>query len=229
MASARELGETVGVASACAALNVPRSSFYRRSSTSRQAIAPQRRSAPTRALALDERANVLSVLNSERFMDQAPRQVYAALLDEGTYLCSVRSMYRLLEQAGQVRERRDQLRHPTYQRPELVASAPNQIWSWDITKLLGPEKWTYFYLYVFLDIFSRYVVAWMVATREANELAKRLIEDACRVHTSQPGQVTIHADRGSSMTSKSVALLLADLGVSKSHSRPHVSNDNPYS
>jgi len=190
---------------------------------------PQRRPAPARALALDERANILSVLNSERFMDQAPRQVYAALLDEGTYLCSVRSMYRLLERAGQVRERRDQLRHPTYQRPELVASAPNQIWSWDITKLLGPEKWTYFYLYVILDIFSRYVVAWMVATREANELAKRLIEDACRMQNIQPGQLTIHADRGSSMTSKSVALLLADLGVSKSHSRPHVSNDNPYS
>jgi putative transposase len=229
MQFARELGETVGVASACAALAVPRSSFYRCSSVRLPTSAAEPRPAPARALTAQERAAVVGVLNSERFMDQPPRQVYATLLDEGTYLCSVRSMYRLLEAEGQVRERRDQLRRPTYQRPELVATAPNQVWSWDITKLLGPEKWTYFYLYVILDIFSRYVVAWMVATREANELAKRLIEDACASQGIQPGQLTVHADNGPSMTAKSVALLLADLGVTKSHSRPHVSNDNPYS
>lgn len=228
MAVARQLGETVGVASACAALNVPRSSFYRRSAP-REDVSRQPRPTPARALSPQERDGVISVLNSDRFMDQPPREVYASLLDEGTYLCSVRTMYRLLERAGQVRERRDQLRHPTYQRPELVARAPNQVWSWDITKLLGPVKWSYFYLYVILDIFSRYVVAWMVATREANELASRLIEDACAMQRIQPGQLTVHADRGPSMTSKPVALLLADLGVIKSHSRPHVSNDNPYS
>jgi len=225
----QQLGEAVGMAKACAAVGVPRASFYRRSSGSRPAAVPRRRPAPARALAPQERADLVGVLNSERFMDLTPRQVYATLLDEGTYLCSVRTMYRVLEQAGATRERRDQLRHPTYRRPELVANAPNQIWSWDITKLLGPAKWTYFYLYVILDIFSRYVVAWMVATREAHELARRLIEDACTMQKIQFGQLTIHADRGSSMTSKSVALLLADLGVGKSHSRPHVSNDNPYS
>jgi len=226
MQLARELGETVGVASACAALNVPRSSFYR-SSSARPPTQP--RPTPARALTAQERRDVVGVLNSERFMDQAPRQVYATLIDEGTYLCSVRTMYRILGAEGQIRERRDQLRHPTYQRPELVATAPNQVWSWDITKLLGPEKWTYFYLYVIIDIFSRYVVAWMVATREANELAKRLIEEACASQGIQPGQLTVHADNGPSMTSKNVALLLADLGITKSHSRPHVSDDNPYS
>lgn len=228
MQFARELGKNVGVASACAALNVPRSSFYR-CSKGGPPTKPVPRSTPQRALTAQERADVVGVLNSERFMDQPPRQVYATLLDEGTYLCSVRTMYRLLEAEEQVRERRDQLCHPTHQRPELVASAPNQVWSWDITKLLGPAKWTYFYLYVILDIFSRYVVAWMVATRESNELARRLIEEACTTQGIQPGQLTVHADNGPSMTAKSVALLLADLGVTKSHSRPHVSNDNPYS
>jgi len=229
MQIARELGETVGVASACVALDVPRSSFYRCSSVRPPTPAEQPRPTPARALTAQERADVVGVLNSERFMDQPPRQVYATLIDEGTYMCSVRTMYRVLEAEGQVRERRDQLRHPTYRRPELVATAPNQVWSWDITKLLGPEKWTYFYLYVILDIFSRYVVAWMVATREANELAGRLIEEACTTQGIQRGQLTIHADNGPSMTSKNVALKLADLGITKSHSRPHVSNDNPYS
>jgi len=221
----RELGRTVGVASACGALNVPRSSFYRFG----RIQPPPARSTPPRALTAHERADVVGVLNSERFMDQPPRQVFASLLDEGKYLCSVRTMYRILAANGQLRERRDQLCHPTYRRPELVATAPNQVWSWDITKLLGPVKWTYFYLYVILDIFSRYVVAWLVANRESNELAKRLIEEACGSQGIQPGQLTIHADRGASMMSKNVALLLADLGVAKSHSRPHVSNDNPYS
>jgi putative transposase len=172
---------------------------------------------------------VIETLHSERFMDKAPAQVWATLLDEKTYLCSPRTMYRILAEHGEVRERRNQLRHPNYTKPELLAEAPNQVWSWDITKLLGPVKWTYFYLYVILDIFSRYVVGWMVAHRESAALARRLIETACRNQSIEPGQLTIHADRGASMRSKSLALLLADLGVTKTHSRPHVSNDNPYS
>jgi putative transposase len=151
------------------------------------------------------------------------------LLDEGEYHCSIRTMYRLLDEHGEVRERRDQLTHPPYQKPELMATARNQLWSWDITKLLGPAKWTYFYLYVLLDVFSRYVTGWMVAYRESAELAKRLIEESCKKQHIQPGQLTLHADRGTSMSSKPVAFLLADLGVTKTHSRPHVSNDNPYS
>ena len=151
------------------------------------------------------------------------------LLDEGTYVCSPRTMYRLLAAAGETRERRRQLIHPPYQKPELLATQPNEVWSWDITKLRGPVKWSYFYLYVILDIFSRYVVGWMVAHRESSLLAKRLIEDTCRKERVERGQLTIHADRGSSMTSKPVALLLADLGVTKTHSRPHVSDDNPFS
>jgi putative transposase len=151
------------------------------------------------------------------------------LLDEGEYHCSIRTMYRLLDEHGEVRERRDQLTHPPYQKPELMATASNQLWSWDITKLLGPAKWSYFYLYVLLDVFSRYVTGWMVAYRESAELAKRLIEESCKKQQIQPGQLTLHADRGTSMRSKPVALLLADLGVTKTHSRPHVSDDNPFS
>jgi len=176
-----------------------------------------------------ERQNVLSVLHSERFSDKAPAEVYATLLDEGTYLCSMRTMYRILKTCGEVRERRNQLRHPPYKKPELLATQPNQVWSWDITKLLGPATWTYFQLYVILDIFSRYVVGWMVAHRESAALAERLIRETCEKEAVAPGQLTIHADRGSSMTSKPVAFLLADLGVLKTHSRPHVSDDNPYS
>ena len=168
-------------------------------------------------------------MHSDRFMDQAPHEIYATLLDEGRYLCSVRTMYRILEQESEVRERRDQLRHPAYAKPELLATAPNQVWSWDITKLLGPAKWTYFYLYVILDIFSRYVVGWMLAGRESATLAQRLIEETCHKQAIAPDQLTIHADRGSSMTSKPVAFLLADLGITKTHSRPHTSNDNPFS
>jgi putative transposase len=150
-------------------------------------------------------------------------------LDEGLYHCSIRTMYRLLEVRGESRERRDQLTHPPYQKPELLATAPNQLWSWDITKLLGPAKWNYFYLYVILDVFSRYVFGWMVAPRESAELAKRLIEDSCAKQNIQRGQLTVHADHGSAMTSKPVAFLMADLGVTKTHSRPYVSDDNPYS
>jgi putative transposase len=171
---------------------------------------------------------VLTQLHGPRFVDHAPREIYATLLDEGHYLCSPRTMYRLLAAAHEVRERRNQLRHVA-PRPELLATRPNEVWSWDITKLLGPAKWTYYYLYVILDIFSRYVVGWMVAHAEGAGLAERLIAAACETQGIGPGQLTVHADRGSSMTSKAVALLLADLGITRTHSRPHVSNDNPFS
>jgi putative transposase len=182
-----------------------------------------------RALSMAEQQTVLDVLHSPRFQDAAPAAVYATLLDEGTYLASERTMYRLLASEGETRPRRDQLVHPTYSKPELLATAPNQVWSWDITKLLGPAKWTYFYLYVILDVYSRYVVGWMVAHREQADLAERLIAETIAKQEIPAGQLTLHADRGASMTSKPVAFLLADLGVTKTHSRPHVSNDNPYS
>jgi putative transposase len=169
------------------------------------------------------------VLNSEAFQDKSPREVYATLLDEGRYLCYWRTMYRILAEHDEIRERRNQLQHPTYTKPELLATGPNQLWSWDITKLHGPGKWTYYYLYVILDVFSRYVVGWMIAERESAELAEQLIAETCIKQDIQRDQLTIHADRGSAMTSKPVALLLSDLGVTKTHSRPHVSNDNPYS
>ena len=172
---------------------------------------------------------VLETLHSARFFDAAPAQVHATLLDEGTYLCSPRTMDRLLDAAGEIRERRDQVRRPHSAAPELLATRPNEVWSWDITKLLGPVKWTYFYLYVILDIFSRYVVGWMLAARESAALAARLIAETCAKQGIAPGQLTVHADRGAAMTSKPVAVLLADLGVTKTHSRPHVSNDNPFS
>jgi putative transposase len=229
MIAAHQLGQKVGRAAACRALHVPRASLYRHLRPSEPAAPPAPRPSPPRALAPAERQQVLDQLHSERFRDRAPAEVFATLLDEGTYLCSIRSMYRILEQDGEVCERRDQLRHPNYQKPQLLATAPNQVWSWDITKLLGPVKWSYFYLYVILDIFSRYVVGWMVAERESAELAKRLIGETCRKQNIAPDQLTIHADRGTSMTSKPVALLLADLGVTKTHSRPHVSDDNPFS
>jgi putative transposase len=169
------------------------------------------------------------VLHEPRFVGLALAEVYATLLDEGRRLCSVRTMHRMLAENTELRERRDQLRHPSYERPELLATAPSQLWSWDITKLAGPAKWTYYYLYVILDVFSRYVVGWMVAHRESSALAHRLIRETCRRQGIEPGQLTLHADRGSSMTSKPVAFLLADLGVTKTHSRPHVSDDNPFS
>jgi len=231
MQAAEELCATSGTLPACRALGVVRATLYRhrgRIACPVIEVHAQSRSYP-RALHAEEQQAVLAELHSERFVDQAPTAVYAGLLDEGRYLCSVRTMYRLLAAAGEVRERRDQLRHPAYAKPELLATRPNEVWSWDITKLLGPAKWTYFYLYVLLDIFSRYVVGWMVAHRESATLAKKLIEESSTKQSIQPGQLTVHADRGSSMTSKPVALLLADLGVTKTHSRPHVSNDNPYS
>ncbi len=169
------------------------------------------------------------MLHEDRFVDKAPAEVYAALLDEGIYLCSIRTMYRILRARGETKERRNQLKHPQYKKPELLAIAPNQVWSWDITKLKGPVKWTYFYLYAVIDIFSRHAVGWMVAHREASELAKDLISRTCSRQKIQMDQLLIHSDRGSPMTSKAVALLMSDLGITKSLSRPHVSNDNPYS
>ena len=227
MAAAEEIARTIGVAPACDALTVSRASLYR--SRRPQLEVPRSRPSPQRALSVPERQVVLGALHSDRFVDRAPAQVWAELIDDRTYYCSIRTMYRLLAENGEVRERRDQLRHPSYQKPELLATAPNQVWSWDITKLRGPVKWTCYHLYVVLDIFSRYVVGWMVAFKESATLAKRLIEESCRKQGIVAGQLTVHADRGTSMTSKPVALLLSDLGVTKTHSRPHVSNDNPYS
>jgi len=228
--SAERLGETVGVSTACQALDVPRASLYR----DRRIIEPELQplpepATPPRALSQTEKIEIRQILNSQRFQDSAPREVYATLLDEGQYLCSWRTMYRILDANDEVRERRNQLRHPKYVKPELLATKPNELWSWDITKLLGPAKWTYYYLYVILDVFSRFVVGWMITERESASLAKELIAETCARQGIQPDQLTIHADRGSSMTSKPVAFLLADLGVTKTHSRPHVSNDNPYS
>lgn len=217
---------TLGTAAACDALGVARASVYRRRQPARP---PAARPTPPRALDRGERQTVLETLNGERFLDQAPAQVHATLLDEGTYLCSPRTMYRLLDAAGEIKERRDQVRRPHFAAPELLATRPNEVWSWDITKLLGPVKWTYFYLYVILDIFSRYVVGWMIAPHESAALAERLIAETCAKYGIQPGQLTLHADRGGAMRSKPVALLLADLGVVKTHSRPYVSNDNPFS
>ena len=208
---------------------MPRASLYGQLQGATELSGGVVRPSPGRALSADEREMVLQLLRSERFVDQSPGEVYATLLDEGRYVCSLRTMYRLLAENGEVRERRDPLRHPPYEKPELLATAPNQVWSWDITKLLGPVKWTYYYLYVILDIFSRYVVGWMVAHRESAELARRLIAATARKQGVRPGQLTVHADRGSSMTSKPVGLLLSDLGITKTHSRPHVSDDNPYS
>jgi putative transposase len=219
------LAAQVGWQPACEALSVSRATVYR---WRRPPAAARSRPRPARALTSGEHAAVVAQLHSPRFVDSAPREIYATLLDEGQYLCSPRTMYRVLAAANEVKERRNQLRHVA-PRPELLATGPNEVWSWDITKLLGPAKWTYYYLYVILDIFSRYVVGWMVAHAESAHLAERLIAASCETQGIAPGQLTIHADRGTSMTSKVVALLLADLGVTRTHSRPHVSNDNPFS
>jgi len=233
-AAVLELAPLIGTVAACSAAGRPRASHYRRHRVS--AVSP--RPAPIAhvdrvqpaALSCGERAEVLAVLHSERFADAAPAQVWATLLDEGMYLGSQSTFYRLLRTVhGDVRERRSQASHPAKVKPELVAHGPNQVWSWDITKLHGPAKWTYFYLYVVLDVFSRKTVGWMIATRESATLAEQLLAATITAENVPAGQLTIHADRGSSMASKPVALLLADLGVTKTHSRPRVSNDNPYS
>jgi putative transposase len=223
-----ELTPLVGTRPACRALGAAPATIYRR----RRPPEPRPRGprpVPARALTAPEREAVLAELRSERFVDCSPAQVWATLLDEGRYLASERTMYRLLAANGELRERRDQLTHPAYERPELLAERPNEVWSWDITKLLGPAKWTYFYLYAILDVFSRYCVGWTVQHRESGPVAEQLIAQACEQQQIARGQLTVHADRGSSMTSKPVAFLLADLGVTKTHSRPYTSTDNPYS
>lgn len=220
------LAPLVGVVAACLTLGVNRAKYYR---AKKPRPEPKARPRPARALTDEERAHVLAILDSEEFMDLAPAQVYAKLLEDGTYQCSERTMYRVLAQHAQVRERRAQRRHPEYVKPQLVATAPNQVWSWDTTKLPGPTKGTYFTLYVILDIFSRYIVGWQVTRRESAAVAQKLIEACCKKQRVTPGQLTIHADRGSPMVAKSTAQLYVDLGVAKSHSRPRTSNDNPYS
>jgi putative transposase len=225
------LSPIVGTAVACGALGQPRSSWYRAHRRSPAPPGPPRpapRPQP-RALQPAERQQVLEVLHTERFWDAAPASVYATLLDEGVYLASISTMYRLLRAASETGDRRRHATHPPRVKPELLASGPNQCWSWDITKLAGPARWTWYYLYVILDVFSRYVVGWMVAAREAAALAERLLAETIAAQGVESDQLTVHADRGTSMTAKPVALLLADLGVTRSHSRPHVPDDNPYS
>lgn len=218
-------------AGACAALGLSRASVHRHRTRQDRPhpIPAQPRPKPKRALTEEQRELVLALLREPRFVDQAPAEIYATLLDEGIYHCSIRTMYRILDANGEIQERRRQLRHPVYQKPELMAERPNEVWSWDITKLMGPAKWTYFYLYVIIDIFSRRVVGWCVADTESAILFKPLFEDTLAKHLVLPGQLTLHADRGASMKAKATTLMLADLGVTKSHSRPHTSNDNPFS
>ncbi len=229
MDAAETLAPNVGTAAACRAMGVARATLYRRRRPTVPRDETHSKRRQPRALAHGERQAVLSVLHSPRFIDKAPAAVYAALLDEGTYHCLIRTMYRILHNHDEVRERRNQLRHPNYKKPQLLATGPNQVWSWDITKLLGPAKWTYYYLYVILDIYSRYTVGWMLASRENADLARRLIRESIDRQSVNPGKLIIHSDRGPSMKSHTVGQLLATLGVTKSHSRPHVSNDNPFS
>jgi putative transposase len=229
MQNAQQMAKEMPITQACQALKVPRSTFYRqRHGQNKRKTAV--RAKPARALSEAERENVRDILNSDRFQDKSPYQVYASLLDDKqTYLCSISSMYRILHEYDEVRERRKQRQHPHYVKPELLATQPNQLWSWDITKLLGSAKWTYYYMYVILDVFSRYVVGWLISEQESAQLAEQFIAESCFKQNICQDQLTLHADRGSSMTSKKVAHLLADLGVTKTHSRPYTSNDNPYS
>ena len=229
MIAVEQLAQEVGTSKACDALSVSRASLYRQRERQTEPArdAPQRTS--PRALTGAEREQVRQTLYSERFMDKSPYQVYATLLDDSEYLCSVRTMYRILSDDNANKERRNQLKRPNYIKPELLATDPNQVWSWDITKLKGPEKWTYYYLYVILDIFSRYVVGWMLAHREQADLASKLIRETVKKQNVGEDELIIHSDRGPSMASHSVSQLLISLGVTKSHSRPHVSNDNPFS
>jgi putative transposase len=230
MTTAATLSAQVGVARACRSLGVARATLYRQRARDRApASVPPVRPAPPLKLTPAERDHALAILHCERFVDASPHTIHAVLLDEGQYPCSVRTFYRILAAEDELRERRHLRRHPHYAKPELLATGPNQLWSWDITKLKGPVKWTYFYLYVIIDVFSRYVVGWMVATCESAALAKQFISATCAKQGIRPGQLTLHADRGSSMKSKPLALLLADLGVTKTHSRPYTSDDNPFS
>ncbi len=244
--SVSDLSEFVAVSAVCQALGIPKASYYRaiaqlvepaseaNGNGSEVATVPEATPKPThrvhyRALKLAEEQKILDVLHGERFIDRAPPEVYYTLLDEGIYLGSIRTYYRILAKHQEVKERRAQRRHPEYQKPELLATGPNQVWTWDITKLLGPAKWTYYYLYVILDIYSRYVVGWMLAEREASCWAQQLIEETYNKQGIQPGQLIIHSDNGSPMNATPTVSLHARLDVAKSNSRPHVSNDNPFS
>jgi len=228
-------GNVRGARPVLSALGLSRATFYRTlrpravAGSTADSAGPRACLVPGRRLTEEEREAVRQLLYSERFMDLTPTEVFASLLDEGVYHCSIRTMYRLLKDEGATTPRTRARQHTAYEKPELLATRPNQLWSWDITRLKGPRSWTYFYLYVILDVFSRYVVGFMVAYQESQALAKEFIEQTLNKQAIEPEQLTIHADRGAAMTSKSVALLLSDLGVVKTHSRPHVSNDNPYS
>jgi len=208
------------------ALNLSSATYYRRRKPKPMRMARKR---PIRALNGEEETRVLAALHSERFVDRAPSEVVATLLDEGQYLCSERTMYRLLAKHDEVRERRNQLRHPAYQKPELLATGPNQVWSWDITKLKTHVKWVYLYLYVIVDIFSRYVVGWTLADRENGAIATRLVAETYDKQSIVPGQLILHADRGAPMKAKPLVQFLSEMDVLRSHSRPHVSDDNPFS
>jgi putative transposase len=226
MQMTEQLAPQLGLSAACQVLGVPRSSLYR---ARQPKPAPQPRPTPARALSQEERAEVRQVLNSERFQDAAPRQVYARLLDDRVYLCHWRTMYRILQEHHEVQERRHPRRHPTYPKPALVATGPNQLWSWDITQLHSPAKWVYYYLYVILDVFSRYVVGWLMTEEESAHWAERLISESCTKQGILPHQLTLHSDRGSPMKAKTVHQLLSDLGIVQSYARPHLPDDNPYS
>ena len=225
MTAALGIAPAVGVLDACAAFGVPRATVYRR----RQLRVVQTRRRPGRALSDDERAKLLRVLCSERFVDASPAEVYATLLDEGLHLASPSTMYRLLRAQRAVRERRGVARHPSYARPELVATAPNRVWTWDITKIRGPDRRVWFHLYVILDLYSRCVVGWMLSATESGSQAERFIADTLEKEGVLRDTLTLHSDRGTSMRSRTVAEMLDDLGVTKSHSRPRTSNDNPFS
>jgi len=223
---AANLAATIGVARACELMGVPRSSFYRAQQPKPEA-GP--RPSPPRALTPVERDEVRQLLNSERFVDQAPRQVYATLLDDEIYLCHWRTMYRILAAHQEVKERRNQRKHPPATKPQLEATGPKQLWSWDITKLKGPAKWQHYYLYVILDVYSRFVVGWLLADVESAELAEILITTTCQRQGIQPEQLGLHSDRGPAMRSKTIAQLLIDLEVAQTFARPYTPNDNAYS
>ena len=226
-ATVEELTPIIGTRPACRAVGASPATIHRRRRP-REPKPPKPRPTPARALTAPEREQVLEVLHSERFVDVSPEETWATLLDDGTYLCSPRTMYRILAALhGGVRERRNQLTHPPYAKPELLAERPNELWSWDISKLKAQPRGSWFFLYVALDVFSRYIVGWTVQHRETGELAKALIEQAIGQQPITPS--ILHADRGAPMRSKHLSELLDDLGVSKTHSRPYTSSDNPYS
>ena len=228
MNAMNKLAPVIGVKEACNALCLPRATYYRWC-LPKQKKDPKPKRKPPSALSEQERQRVLQILNSSEYVDMAPYEVFPSLLDQGTYLCSIRTMYRILDEESLVKERRNQLSRPKYRRPELLAVKPNQLWTWDITKLKGPSPWTYFQLYVIIDVYSRYIPGWLIAFNESSELASRLISETCKKQEIEADQLVIHADNGPSMTSKTVSQLLTDLSVTRSHSRPYRSNDNPYS